>query len=98
MFGHGFRRAWYRWIANFNAVLTVSLCSAAVTGCRVQFCRLMVITKHKLVPFWCKCLFGVQGTRSLSSLWIYDTIDRALVVPQAFPWLLGLNARMEGEP
>ena len=70
----------------FSAVLTTSLCNAAVTGCRVQFCGLMVITKHKLklVPFWCKGLFGVQGTRSLSSQWIYDTIDRAFVVPQAF--------------
>ena len=32
MFGHGFGRAWYRWIANFNALLTVSLSIAAVTG------------------------------------------------------------------
>ena len=57
----------------------------------------MVITKHKLVPFWCKGILGVQGMGSLSSQWIYDTIDTALVVTQAFLWLFGLNARMEGE-
>ena len=48
-------------------------------GCRVQFYRLMVITKHKLVPFWCKGLFGVQGMGSLSSQWMYNTIGRAFV-------------------
>ena len=69
----------------------------AVTGCRVQFCRLMVITKHKLVPTWCKGLFGARGMGSLSWLWIYDTIERVFVVPQAPPKLFGLNARMEGE-
>ena len=64
MFGHGLRRAWYRWIANFNAHPTMSLSNTAVTGCRVQFDRLMVITTHKLVPFWCKGLFGMQGMGS----------------------------------
>ena len=67
------------------------------TGCRVQFYRLIVITKHKLVPTWCKGLFGARGMGSLSCLWIYDTIERVFVVPQALPKLFGLNARMEGE-
>ena len=69
----------------------------SVTGCRVQFDRLMVITKHKLVPFWCKGLFDMQGMRSLSCQWIYDTVERVFVVPQAPSKLFGLNARMEGE-
>ena len=34
-----------------------------------------------LVPIWCKGLFGMQGMGSLSSQWIYDTIDGAFVVP-----------------
>ena len=97
MFGHAFRRAWYRWIANFNALPTVCVLQLSVTGCRVQFDRLMVITKHKLVPFWCKGLFDMQGMRSLSCQWIYDTVERVFVVPQAPPKLFGLNARMEGE-
>ena len=97
MFGHGFRRAWYRWIANFNAVPTQCVLQLPELGCRVQFDRLMVITKHKLVPFWCKGLFGMQGMASLSCQWIYESSERVFVVPQAFSWLLGLNARMEGK-
>ena len=98
MFGHGFRRAWYGWVANFNAVPTRCVLQLPELGCRVQFDRLMVITKHKLVPFWCKGLFGMQGMGSLSCQWIYESSERVFVVPQAFSWLLGLNARMEGEP
>ena len=97
VFGHGFRRAWYRWIANFNALPTVCVLQLPVTGCRVQFYRLMVITKHKLVPFWCKGLFGTRGMGSSSSQWIYDTSQRVFVVLQASPKLFGLNARMEEE-
>ena len=91
MFGHGFRRAWYRWIANFNTLPTMSLSNTAVTDCRVQFCRLMVITNDTWCHFGARASLALEAWSSLASQWIYDTSQRLFVVSTSLSMAFGLE-------
>ena len=53
MFGHQFRRAWYRWIAKFNAVPTMCVLQPAMTGGLALCCRIAKCT-------WCQ--FGARAS------------------------------------
>ena len=79
MFGHGFRRAWYRWIANSNALPTVCVSQPSVTGCRVQFCRLMVITNNT----WCH--FGARASLALEA-WAHWHLSGYMTPLRGFSW------------